>query len=56
MLAINNGKCIPECRFYPKYGRIEDEKVIEEHNKVGESYRQKNAIIEPPQQQQQEDE
>jgi hypothetical protein len=45
--GCNNGKCISECRFYPEYGRIEDE-VIEEHNKVVESYRQKNAIVEPP--------
>ena len=40
--------CIPECRFYPEYGRIEDEEVIEEHNKVVESYLQKGAIVEPP--------
>jgi hypothetical protein len=33
--------------FYAEYGRIEDE-VIEEHNKVVESYWQKNAIVEPP--------
>jgi hypothetical protein len=40
--------CVPECRYYSKYGRIEDEEVIEEHNKVVECYRQKNAIAEPP--------
>ena len=40
--------CVQECRFYPEYGRIEDEEVIEKHNKVVESYRQKNAIVEPP--------
>jgi hypothetical protein len=39
--------CIPECRFYPEYGRIEDEEVIEEHNKIVESYRQNNAIVAP---------
>ena len=38
--------CIPECRFYPEFARINDE-VIEEHNKVVESYLQKNAIVEP---------
>jgi len=27
------GCCVPECRFYREYGRIEDEEVIEEHNK-----------------------
>jgi hypothetical protein len=46
--GCNNGKCIPECRFYPEYGRIEDEEVIEDHNKLVESYRQKNAIVVPP--------
>jgi hypothetical protein len=25
--------CIPECRYYPKYGRIEDEELIEEYRK-----------------------
>jgi hypothetical protein len=40
--------CIPECRFYPEYGRIEDEEVIEEHNKWIESLTQENAIVEPP--------
>ena len=40
--------CVQECRFFTEYGRIEDEEVIEEHNKVVESYLQKNAIVEPP--------
>jgi hypothetical protein len=39
--------CIQECRYYPEYGRIEDEEVIEDHNKWVESYRQRNAIVEP---------
>lgn len=43
-----NDKCIPECQFYPECGRIEDELVIEEHNKLVESYRQNNSIVEPP--------
>jgi hypothetical protein len=42
------GICVPECRYYPKYGRIEDEEVIADHNKWVESYRQRNAIVEPP--------
>jgi hypothetical protein len=46
--GCNDGKCIPECRFYSEYGRIEDEEVIEEHNKVVESHRQRNTIVEPP--------
>jgi len=40
--------CIPECRFHPEYGRIEDEELIEDHNKVVESLRQENTIVEPP--------
>jgi hypothetical protein len=43
----NNGQCVPECRYYPEYGRIEDEEVIAAHNKWVESYRQRNAIVEP---------
>jgi hypothetical protein len=38
--------CVPECRFYAEYGRIEDQEVIEEHNKLVEWYRQRNAIVE----------
>ena len=40
--------CIPECRFYPEYGRIEDEQVIEEHKKLVERHRHENSIVEPP--------
>ena len=40
--------CIPECRYYPEYGRIEDDEVKEEHNKLVETLRQKNTIVEPP--------
>jgi hypothetical protein len=39
--------CVPECRFYPEHGRIEDEEVIADHNTWVESYRQRNAIVEP---------
>ena len=46
--SFSRGGCVPDCRFYLKYGRIEDEEVIEEHNKWLEFYRQKNAIVEPP--------
>jgi hypothetical protein len=31
-----------------KYVRIEDEEVIDEHNKLVESHRQENSIVEPP--------
>lgn len=31
------GCCVPECRFYPEYGRIEDEEVIADHNSIVES-------------------
>jgi hypothetical protein len=37
--------CIPECRFYLPYGRIEDDEVIQEHKEVEEHYRKRNAII-----------
>jgi hypothetical protein len=40
--------CIPECRFYPEYGRIEDEEVIAEHNKRVEYLKERNDIVEPP--------
>jgi hypothetical protein len=40
-------KCIPECRFYPEYGVITDE-VIAEHNKLIETYRRDNRIVDPP--------
>jgi hypothetical protein len=40
--------CVPECRFYHKTGRIEDAEVIQEHRKLEQSYRDKNAIVEPP--------
>jgi hypothetical protein len=46
--GCTGGGCIPECRFYPKYGRIEDDEVIEEHNKLIERHRQENSIVEPP--------
>ena len=36
--------CVPECRYYHEYGRIEDDEYIEEHNKLFESFR----IVEPP--------
>ena len=46
--GCNNGVCVPECRYYPHVGRIEDEEVIESHNEYVEHLRQKNAIVEPP--------
>jgi hypothetical protein len=41
--GCNNGECIPECRYYPKFGRIEDEEVIQRHKEVEECYR--NAML-----------
>ena len=38
-------ECISECRYYSKYGRIEDEEVIKKHNELIGYYREKNAII-----------
>ena len=40
--------CILECRYFGDYGRIEDEEIIEKHNQLVESYRKKNAIVDPP--------
>jgi hypothetical protein len=37
--------CIPECRFYPKFGKIEDEEVIREHRECEERYRKRNVIV-----------
>jgi hypothetical protein len=48
---FNNGEqgcCVPECRYYPKYGRIEYEEVIEEHNKLVKDLIQENAIVQSP--------
>ena len=42
--GCNDGKCIPECRFYPEYGRIEDEEVIEEHKELEEDYKKRGDI------------
>ena len=46
--GCNNGVCVPECRYYPHIGRIEDEEVMDDHNEYVERLRQKNAIVEPP--------
>jgi hypothetical protein len=40
--------CVPECRFYPETGKIEDFEVIQKHRELEERYRDNNAIIEPP--------
>ena len=42
--GCNNGICIPECRYYPKSGRIEDEEVIRRHKEIEECYRKRNAL------------
>jgi hypothetical protein len=43
--GCNNGKCVPECRYYPEFGRIEDEEVIQRHKETEEDYRKRKAII-----------
>ena len=48
MGKVNNGVCVPECRYYTQIGRIEDMEVIENRNEYVERLRQKNAIVEPP--------
>jgi hypothetical protein len=40
--------CIPECRFYPETGRIEDAEVIQKHREREKRYRDNNAIVAPP--------
>jgi hypothetical protein len=35
----NNCECIPECRYYPKFGRIENEEVIQRHKEFEGRYR-----------------
>ena len=42
--GCNNGKCIPECRYYPEIGKIEDEEVIQRHKEIEECYRKRNAL------------
>jgi hypothetical protein len=42
--GCNNGECIPECRYYPKFGRIEDEEVIQRHKEIEECYRKRDAL------------
>jgi hypothetical protein len=46
--GCHDEECIPECPFYPEYGRIEDAEVIEEHNQHVEKLRRENRIVEPP--------
>jgi hypothetical protein len=46
--GCHDQRCIPECRFYPEYGRIEDEEVVQRHKEIEQRYRQANAIVEPP--------
>ena len=43
--GCNNGECIPECRYYPEFGRIEDEEIILRHKGIEECYRKRNALI-----------
>jgi hypothetical protein len=43
--GCNNGECVPECRYYPKFDRIEDEEVIRMHKEIEEDYRKCDAII-----------
>ena len=42
------GCCIPECRYYLKYGRIEAQEVTEEHKKLVRELIEENAIVQPP--------
>jgi hypothetical protein len=42
--GCNNGECVPECRYYPEFGRIEDEEFIHRHKEIEERYRNRNAL------------
>ena len=42
--GCNDGKCVPECRYYPKFGRIEDEEVIQRHKDIEERYRNRKSL------------
>jgi hypothetical protein len=42
------GCCVPECRFYAREGRIEDEEIVQEHTDYEEQLRRDNKIMEPP--------
>jgi hypothetical protein len=46
--GCTGGGCIPECRFYPATGRIEDEEIIRDHEEIEERYRKRNAIVKEP--------
>jgi hypothetical protein len=39
------GCCVPGCRYYPEYGRIEDVEVIKKHRELEEEYRKCNEIV-----------
>ena len=41
------GDCNPSCRFYLPVGRIEDQEIIEEHNRDVERMKQEGRIVEP---------
>jgi hypothetical protein len=38
--------CVPECRYYPETGRIEDEEIINEYEKEVEKRRREGTLIE----------
>ena len=46
--SCNGLCCVPQCRYYAKYSRIEDDEVIEEHDKLVRALTEKNAIVQPP--------
>jgi hypothetical protein len=37
--------CVPECCYYPEYGRIEDDEVITEHRELEQEHRKCNEIV-----------
>jgi hypothetical protein len=37
--------CTIECHYYPKYGRIEQDEITQEHTELVEHHRQRNDIV-----------
>ena len=40
--------CNPSCKFYLQEGRIEDQEIIDEHNRDVERMKHQGRIVEPP--------
>jgi hypothetical protein len=43
--SCSTGECAPECKFFPRHGKIDDSEIINEHHQLVEYRRQRNEII-----------